>query len=240
MRSFADHAAASLRWSSTSPTRCSCRAGSAMPPAVPGSSTPTSRGPRRRRRRRLLRRGPPRPAARPCRTPPPSSRFDEFDAPGGAARGRGRGRAGGRRRDASRSPARCSTTEAEAIRRLVELLGEDFERAVDLVVACTGRVVWTGMGKSGIICRKLAATMRSTGTPALFLHPAEAIHGDLGMVTERRPGDRRLQLRGRPRRCCGWSRSSSGSAIPLIAMTSHPALAARRGRRRPPRPRRAP
>ncbi len=74
-------------------------------------------------------------------------------------------------------------TEAEAIVRLRDSLGEDFERAVELVLGCTGRVVWTGMGKSGIICRKLAATMRSTGTPALFLHPAEAIHGDLGMVT---------------------------------------------------------
>ncbi len=75
-------------------------------------------------------------------------------------------------------------TEAEAIRRLLETIDGDFERAVDLILATAGRVVWTGMGKSGIICRKLAATMSSTGTPALFLHPAEAIHGDLGMVTE--------------------------------------------------------
>jgi len=74
--------------------------------------------------------------------------------------------------------------EANAIRTLVEKLGEDFDRAVEMVSTCTGRVIWTGMGKSGIICRKLAATMSSTGTPALFLHPAEAIHGDLGMVTE--------------------------------------------------------
>jgi len=74
-------------------------------------------------------------------------------------------------------------TEADAIRRLADNLGPDFERAVDMVVGCEGRVVWTGMGKSGIICHKLAATMRSTGTPALNLHPAEAIHGDLGMVT---------------------------------------------------------
>ncbi len=74
-------------------------------------------------------------------------------------------------------------TEAEAIRRLVDMVGVEFERAVDLILACRGRVVWSGMGKSGIICRKLAATMASTGTPALFLHPAEAIHGDLGMVT---------------------------------------------------------
>jgi arabinose-5-phosphate isomerase len=75
-------------------------------------------------------------------------------------------------------------TEANAITNLMEHLGEDFKRAVDLIVGCSGRVVWTGMGKSGIICRKLAATMSSTGTPSLFLHPAEAIHGDLGMVTE--------------------------------------------------------
>lgn len=74
-------------------------------------------------------------------------------------------------------------TEAEAIRRLAERLGEDFDRAVEMILASTGRVIWTGMGKSGIVCQKLAATMRSTGTPALFLHPAEAIHGDLGMVT---------------------------------------------------------
>ena len=74
-------------------------------------------------------------------------------------------------------------TEADAIRRLAERLDESFDRAIDLMMECAGRVVWTGMGKSGIVCQKLAATMRSTGTPALFLHPAEAIHGDLGMVT---------------------------------------------------------
>lgn len=73
--------------------------------------------------------------------------------------------------------------EAEALLRLRDRLDESFERALDLLLACQGRVVWTGMGKSGIICRKLAATMASTGTPAMFVHPAEAIHGDLGMVT---------------------------------------------------------
>ena len=73
--------------------------------------------------------------------------------------------------------------EADAIRNLMDSLGEDFDRAVELIDGCAGRVVLTGMGKSGIICRKIAATMRSTGTPALFMHPAEAIHGDLGMVT---------------------------------------------------------
>ncbi len=76
------------------------------------------------------------------------------------------------------------TTEAEAILRLRDRLDSGFTRAVDLLAACQGRVVCTGMGKSGIICRKIAATMASTGTPALFLHPAEATHGDLGMVAQ--------------------------------------------------------
>ncbi len=79
---------------------------------------------------------------------------------------------------------RVLQAEAEAIRRIGDGLGEDFEAAVDLILQCEGRVIWSGMGKSGIICRKLAATMSSTGSPALFLHPAEAIHGDLGMVAE--------------------------------------------------------
>jgi len=76
--------------------------------------------------------------------------------------------------------------EAAAIQGLVPQLGAPFERAVDLVLGCSGRVVCTGMGKSGIVMKKLAATLSSTGTPALFLHPAEAVHGDLGMVV---PGD---------------------------------------------------
>ena len=75
-------------------------------------------------------------------------------------------------------------TEANAILNLRDMLGEDFDRAVELIDDCGGRVILTGIGKSRIICRKIAATMRSTGTPALFMHPAEAIHGDLGMVTE--------------------------------------------------------
>ena len=75
--------------------------------------------------------------------------------------------------------------EGEAIRKLAERLGRDdsVPRAVALMMACRGRVVVTGMGKSGHIGRKIAATLASTGTPALFLHPAEAAHGDLGMVT---------------------------------------------------------
>ena len=73
-------------------------------------------------------------------------------------------------------------TEAAAILALVDRLGESFERAVRLLLDCRGRVIVTGMGKSGIICRKIAATLSSTGTPAFFLHPAEAIHGDLGVL----------------------------------------------------------
>ncbi|HEX2311750.1 MAG TPA: KpsF/GutQ family sugar-phosphate isomerase, partial [Vicinamibacterales bacterium] len=65
---------------------------------------------------------------------------------------------------------------------LVDRLDERFARAVVMLRDCRGRVIVTGMGKSGIICRKIAATLSSTGTPAFFLHPAEAIHGDLGMV----------------------------------------------------------
>jgi arabinose-5-phosphate isomerase len=75
-------------------------------------------------------------------------------------------------------------TEAAAILGLVERLDGDFERAVQLLFDCRGRVVVTGMGKSGIICRKIAATLSSTGTSAFFLHPAEAIHGDLGAIRD--------------------------------------------------------
>jgi arabinose-5-phosphate isomerase len=78
--------------------------------------------------------------------------------------------------------------EAEALRALAERIdgpmAQDFERAVERLFSCAGRVVVTGMGKSGIIARKIAATLNSTGTPALYMHPAEAIHGDLGMVVK--------------------------------------------------------
>src|SRR5215211_1276114 len=72
--------------------------------------------------------------------------------------------------------------EAAAILALVDRINGDFERAVQLLFECRGRVIVTGMGKSGLICRKIAATFSSTGTPAFFLHPAEAIHGDLGVL----------------------------------------------------------
>lgn len=79
---------------------------------------------------------------------------------------------------------RVIETEAAAIRALADRLDERFDAAVRLLDACTGRVIVTGMGKSGIISRKIAATLASTGTPAFFLHPAEAVHGDLGVVQD--------------------------------------------------------
>src|SRR3981081_4575402 len=76
--------------------------------------------------------------------------------------------------------------EAEALRALADRIAGPmaaaFERAVDMMFCCAGRVVVTGMGKSGLIARKIAATLSSTGTPELYLHPVEALHGDLGMV----------------------------------------------------------
>jgi arabinose-5-phosphate isomerase len=77
---------------------------------------------------------------------------------------------------------RVLQTEAAAILALVDRVDDRFVRAVELLRDCRGRVIVTGMGKSGIIARKVAATLASTGTPAFFLHPAEAIHGDLGVV----------------------------------------------------------
>ncbi len=75
--------------------------------------------------------------------------------------------------------------EARAVSRLRAKIGKDFEHAVELLSAGSGRVIFTGMGKPGFIARKIVATMASTGTPSLYLHPAEAAHGDLGMVTSK-------------------------------------------------------
>ena len=72
--------------------------------------------------------------------------------------------------------------ETDAVEALSARLDENFARAVEMILACSGRVVVTGMGKSGLICQKMAATMASTGTPTIFLHPAEGVHGDLGML----------------------------------------------------------
>ena len=84
---------------------------------------------------------------------------------------------------------RVLEVEADAVKALTERIGNDFVSAVEVMNTCQGRVVVTGMGKSGLIGKKIAATLASTGTPSMFLHPAEGSHGDLGMVTR---GDRTL------------------------------------------------
>ncbi len=86
----------------------------------------------------------------------------------------------------SAAAKRVITTESEAIARLVDFIDADFSQTVELIYAAKGRLVVTGIGKSAIIAQKIVATMNSTGTPSMFLHASEAIHGDLGMV---QPGD---------------------------------------------------
>ncbi len=73
--------------------------------------------------------------------------------------------------------------EAQGILDLIDRVGEEFDKAVQIIVKSKGRVIITGMGKSGLVGRKISSTLSSTGTPSIFLHPAEALHGDLGMVT---------------------------------------------------------
>ena len=86
---------------------------------------------------------------------------------------------GGGARDLAR---RVMRIEAEAVRALADRLDDRFDTALTMLLECRGRVIATGMGKSGIIARKLAATLSSTGTPSYFIHPAEAVHGDLGAI----------------------------------------------------------
>lgn len=81
---------------------------------------------------------------------------------------------------------RVLEAESRAIAALVPRLGPSFDAAVEAVASCAGRVVLLGIGKSGLVCRKIAATLSSTGTPAIFVHPGEAMHGDLGGIV---PGD---------------------------------------------------
>ena len=73
--------------------------------------------------------------------------------------------------------------EANSILRLKNNIGGEFDKAIDILYSCKGRVIVTGMGKSGLIGKKIAATMSSTGTPSYFLHPAESTHGDSGVIT---------------------------------------------------------
>jgi arabinose-5-phosphate isomerase len=111
--------------------------------------------------------------------------------------------------------------EADAIAALIDRIDDGFERAVCMVLNCKGRVVVTGMGKSGLIGKKIAATLASTGTPALFLHPAEGIHGDLGMVTR---GDVVIALSnsGETYEMSRMLPSHKRLGIKIIALTGNP------------------
>src|SRR3954454_24070027 len=112
--------------------------------------------------------------------------------------------------------------EAEALRALADRIAGPmeaaFKHAVDLLFCCTGRVVVTGMGKSGLIARKIAATLSSTGTPALYLHPVEALHGGLGMVVR---GDLVIALSssGETEEILALLATIKRLQVPLISMT---------------------
>ncbi|MCP4717516.1 MAG: SIS domain-containing protein, partial [Deltaproteobacteria bacterium] len=82
------------------------------------------------------------------------------------------------------SAKRIFTIEAEAIERLSERLNEDFIKAVNIILACKGKVIVSGIGKSGLVSQKIASTLACSGTPAFFLHPAEGMHGDIGMIAK--------------------------------------------------------
>jgi len=116
---------------------------------------------------------------------------------------------------------RVLETEAEAVRTLVERLDHRFERAVMLVETCRGRVVVTGMGKSGLVGKKLAATLAATGTPALFLHPADGVHGDLGMLVK---GDVVVALShsGETGELLALVPAIKRLAVPLLVLTGRP------------------
>jgi arabinose-5-phosphate isomerase len=116
---------------------------------------------------------------------------------------------------------RVLRVESEAIAGLIERLDARFEKAVELLHACKGRVVVTGLGKSGLVGRKLAATFASTGTPALFLHTGEALHGDLGMLTA---GDVMLAIStsGETAELIELLETVKRLAVPLLALTANP------------------
>jgi arabinose-5-phosphate isomerase len=111
--------------------------------------------------------------------------------------------------------------EAQAIQDVLARLDGSFERAVDLLFACKGRVVVTGMGKSGLVGRKISATFSSTGTPSFFLHPAEALHGDLGMLAR---GDALLAITygGETQEILNLLEALRRLEIPIVTMTGNP------------------
>jgi arabinose-5-phosphate isomerase len=123
--------------------------------------------------------------------------------------------------DLRRLAERVLRIEADAILGLIPKLDLRFERAVELLRGCAGRVIVTGMGKSGLIGRKIAATLASTGTPAYFLHPAEGVHGDLGMVAR---GDVVLALSnsGETDEVLAILPLLKRLGIPIVLMTGNP------------------
>jgi arabinose-5-phosphate isomerase len=125
------------------------------------------------------------------------------------------------RPDLRRLAERVLRIEADAILGLIPKLDERFERAVEVLRACGGRVIVTGMGKSGLIGRKIAATLASTGTPAYFLHPAEGVHGDLGMVAR---GDVVLALSnsGETDEVLAILPPLKRLGVPIVLLTGHP------------------
>lgn len=116
---------------------------------------------------------------------------------------------------------RVIRTEIAGLERLADGLGDSFQRAIEVILSARGRVIVSGMGKSGHVARKIAATLASTGTPAQFVHPAEASHGDLGMVTQ---GDAALILSnsGETPELADLVAHTRRFAIPLIAVASRP------------------
>jgi arabinose-5-phosphate isomerase len=111
--------------------------------------------------------------------------------------------------------------EAEALRELPERLDARFERAIEILLDCKGRVVVTGMGKSGIIGQKISSTLSSTGTPSFFLHPAEALHGDLGRLV-RNDVVVALSYSGETEELLRLLDTIKRLAIPLITLTGQP------------------
>jgi arabinose-5-phosphate isomerase len=118
------------------------------------------------------------------------------------------------------SARRVLRIEAQAITDLLARLDASFDHAVDLLLACKGRTVVTGMGKSGLIGRKISATLSSTGTPSFFLHPAEALHGDLGMLAR---GDALLAISygGETPEILNLLEALKRLEIPIVTMTGN-------------------
>ncbi len=125
------------------------------------------------------------------------------------------------KKDSLQTARQILAIEAQTIQRLIPRIGKNFENALKLMMNCQGRIIVTGMGKPGFIGRKIAATLASTGTPSFFLHPAEAIHGDLGMVTEE---DVMIAISnsGETEEIVRLLTTIKKIGVPLIALTSNP------------------